>query len=151
IPADQQKALVYVGKLGSTTTEGGTYKEYVPITTAIAKLDTEVNTAALDHNLVVVGGPCANRVAAELMGVNFGQWPECAAGIEQDSAIIKIFDDAFNSGKVAVLVAGYNAENTRAAASILQQYDTKLADIDASEVIVRGTEASTATIEPVTE
>lgn len=151
IPAEQQKGIVYVGRLGSTTTEGGTYKEYVPITTAIAKLDTEVNTASLDHNLVVVGGPCANRVAAELMGVNFGQWPECAAGIEQDSAIIKIFDDAFSSGKVAVLVAGYNAENTRAAASILQQYDTKLADIDASEVIVRGTEASTATIEPVTE
>ena len=153
IPSEQQKGIVYVGRLGTTTTEGGTYKEYVPITVAVAKLDTEVPTdSTLDHNLVVVGGPAINRVAAALLNVaypTYGATLREQGILDEGQALVRIIDDAFGSGKVALLVAGWEAENTRTACSILQQYDTKLTDEAkaASEFKVIGATVETATIE----
>lgn len=68
-------------------------------------------------NLIVVGGSCINSIAAELLG---GAACDAAftakTGINAGEAIIKSFD---KSGKVALLVAGYNAADTAKAATYL--------------------------------
>lgn len=124
---DQQKVtLVYHGDESygnfyltapSTTVTGpsgptGTVKELGSVSY------TDANVPA-NANLIVVGGSCVNKVAAELLGVSAGS---CGAAWEQKtgagagSFLIQSFD---RSGKVATLVAGYNAEDTRNAAKVL--------------------------------
>ena len=80
---------------------------------------TDANVPA-STNLIVVGGSCVNKIAAELLGVSS---PTCGAAWEQATSVgagaflIQSFD---RSGKVATLVAGYNAEDTRNAATALK-------------------------------
>jgi len=149
IPDRTLAAKVYFGILGAgaSSTGGSTYHQIVPITTPVAKLDTdpEMQTggSGLQKNIVTVGGPCVNKITAEAMNLTY---PTCGAAstIPANAAIIQILDDVFTTGKKVVVVAGYNADNTRTACTVLQQYDTLLTGITASKVTV--TAATTAGI-----
>ncbi|MEM5829330.1 MAG: S-layer protein [Candidatus Aenigmatarchaeota archaeon] len=145
LPADQQKAKVYVGKLGAAV-EGQTYKKYVSVTMPIARLDTELTATDKTKNLVVVGGPCVNKEAAAALGLTF---PACGAAstIPENAAIIKVVEDYPAKGKFTIVVAGWEAANTRTACSVVQQYDTLLKDQTAKAVKV--TAATTAGITPI--
>ena len=142
ITPEPQKALVYVGRAGATTTtETGATKEVVPITTSIAKLDSEVTSAEKSaYNIVLVGGPCANDLVQELVDAGkLGEEYTCAGGTPgsawtTDTAYIFAIDDAFTTGKVALVAAGTMAKDTRAAVSVLQNYATQLSGITASSV-----------------
>jgi hypothetical protein len=91
---------------------------------SVAVSDAEV--ASVDsNNLIVVGGSCVNSVAAQLLGgalcgANFEQ----ATGAGSGSFVIETFSRS--NGKVATLVAGYNAADTTNAATYLttQAVDT---------------------------
>jgi hypothetical protein len=151
IPYKTLAAKVYFGKLGATSSTGGsTYNEIVPVTTPVAKLDTDaemqVGGAGRQKNIVTVGGPCINKITAEAMGLTY---PACgaASGIPTDKALIKVIDDVLATGKKVVVVAGWEATNTRTASSVLQQWNTLLSGITASEVQV--TAATSAGITPV--
>jgi hypothetical protein len=148
------KATVIVSGPGtvSTTTTGGS-KVVVPVKSAIAKLDTEVDAIAVASrpNLVVVGGPAVNKIAAGLLGVPFPSYG-AASLIPENAALLQVFDGSANStviptGKIAILCAGWAAENTRTCTSVLQQYDTLLAGQSASAVKI--TSATSAGITPV--
>ena len=91
----------------------------------IAVYDDEAINMVGNTPLIVVGGPCVNEVAAELMGN-----PEvCAEGFTEGRAKIKLFAD-----KNAVLVAGYNGEDTTGGAQVLAGY--KDYDLTGDEVEV---------------
>jgi len=78
--------------------------------------DNEVSSAS-GKNLIVVGGSCINSVASELLdGAGCGDSFTAAAGVSAGEALIKSFD---RNGKVALLVAGYNAADTTKAATYL--------------------------------
>ncbi|MGC8993707.1 MAG: hypothetical protein ACP5JK_03010, partial [Candidatus Aenigmatarchaeota archaeon] len=62
------------------------------------------------------------------------------------AAYVKVIEDAFATGKVALVVAGTNAADTRLATSLLSQ--GKLADQTASGVKVSGT-VTAPTITPM--
>ena len=79
--------------------------------------------------MIVVGGPCANSIAAELM-----ENPEdCAEGFESGKAKIKFFD---RSGKAALLVAGDRAEDTRGASYVLADHSKYALSGSEVEVVV---------------
>lgn len=109
------------------------YKTAVPVTTALAKLDNEVTLAERNEkNFILVGGPCANSLVAELAAggkLTYGGSPlTCDAWNARTTAgdvfgLIQLVDNAFATGKVALVVAGSRAEQTRWATSILQRYD----------------------------
>jgi protoporphyrinogen oxidase len=143
IPADQQKAKVYVGKLGAAAPTGATYNKVSPIKTAVAKLDTEVTDAMkAAYHIVTVGGPCINKITAAAMGLTY---PACGAAstIPENAAIIEVKDDVFTSGKVVVIVAGWEADNTRLACSVLQNYDAYKSQFGtAKKVKITGTIAA---------
>lgn len=83
--------------------------------------DSEVATVA-GKNLVVIGGSAINSVAAELLG---GAYSECdftsATGVAAGEFLIQTFKRS--SGETALLVAGYNADDTEKAATYLLNHD----------------------------
>jgi hypothetical protein len=85
--------------------------------------DSEASTVS-SKNLIVVGGSCVNSVAADLLGVSAGTcgdaW-EAATGVGSGSFLIETFSRS--GGKVATLVAGYNAGDTTNAAQYLTTQD----------------------------
>jgi hypothetical protein len=124
---EEASADVYVSEAGAvvtsdgeTTTSGGSVKQLG----SVAVSDAEASSVST-KNLIVVGGSCVNSVAAELLGgalcgANF----EEASGAGAGQFVIETFSRA--GGKVATLVAGYNAADTSNAARYLttQTVDT---------------------------
>ena len=138
LPDSIIEPLVFVssGEISvSTGSAGGTATELGAVTVE----DNEVASVA-SKNLIVVGGSCINSVAADLLGqaacsADFTTLTDVAAG----EFLIESFD---RSGKTAVLVAGYNAEDTTKAVTYLTN--------NAVDTIVgtklKGTSATEATV-----
>ncbi|MEM5806411.1 MAG: S-layer protein [Candidatus Aenigmatarchaeota archaeon] len=118
----------------------------------VAKLDTEVDLATVDKNLVVVGGPYVNRVAAALLNVPYRNFDAIKTLYEDlgaiDKGLVKAFD--LGGGKVALLVAGWRAEDTRLAASVLQQYERFADKLAAGDTLIIGGTREAPTIEAKT-
>jgi len=85
----------------------------------VTVMDSAVGTVA-GKNLVVVGGSAINSVAAELLG---GAYSEAAFTAETDVAAGEFLIQSFSrAGKTALLVAGYNKEDTEKAVTYLLNY-----------------------------
>ena len=111
IPGSQVMAKATVTGVAVQTTGGST-------TSAAIKKDTEVTDVTM-YNAILVGGPCANSLTAQVMG-QATTWPECAEGFSAGNAILEIKDQA--SGKLALIAAGYSAEDTRRAGVVLKNF-----------------------------
>jgi hypothetical protein len=117
---------VFVADTGATVTPGSTPGT---ATGAIAIL-TDQDAANYQGNLIVVGGSCVNMVALKLLDATATK-PLCGADfttatkVGEGHYIIKTFASPYATGKVAMLVAGYEAaETTLAAKKVLQGVDT---------------------------
>ena len=140
-PISQRLPLVYivapdVSIQKGDATEAGQLIYYEPtdIAPGVAKLANEV-TDIKAQNTIVIGGPCANSAAAEIMG----NPDDCAADFTAGKAMIKLIEHA--NGKVALLVAGYSSSDTRRAARVLFNYPQwqESGKLKGSEVVVSGT------------
>lgn len=128
-PDDQVTANVFVlaSDASVTQTSGGTssvVKSAAPVKTQLGKLDTEVTSADKStKNLILVGGPVVNTLVGEL--ATAGKTKDTAWYRAQGAgtALVDLVSDAFATGKSALVVAGYEAADTRAATSRLQNYD----------------------------
>ncbi|MBI5391131.1 S-layer protein [Candidatus Woesearchaeota archaeon] len=114
-PKDQVEALVYFTTPSASVSSAATGTETaVAMPIPVTVFDTEVtdNTA---QNMIVVGGPCANKVASAIMG----NPTDCTEGFAPGKALFKLkqFGD-----KWALLVAGYDPLDTTKAAQILAQW-----------------------------
>jgi len=90
----------------------------------LGKLDTEVTSADKStKNLILVGGPAVNTLVKELGDAGKTQTRDWYVSQGEGTAIVDLVADAFASGKSALVVAGYSAADTRAATSMLQNYD----------------------------
>ncbi|MCB9359406.1 hypothetical protein H6503_05725 [Candidatus Woesearchaeota archaeon] len=147
IPSEQVEALVYVtggDTTASTSSNGKVYAEVQRIEVGKAVLDSEVGNVASD-NLIVVGGPCANEVAATLLDISNDR-PACYEDfpVPEGQGIIKMVE---NGDNVAVVVAGYSAADTRNAAQVLANYEDYAEDLDGKdEVVVSGTKVMAAEV-----
>jgi hypothetical protein len=83
----------------------------------ISMFDTEVVNKT-ERNLVLVGGPCANKLTAEVMG----NPQPCNKDFEPGEAIIKLYENVFGGNKSALVIAGHSGEDTRNAAFVLKDY-----------------------------
>lgn len=125
VPSEEVFAKVVVkGPSTTVTSSGDTVKQVVPITNAVAKLDTEVSLP-VGKNLVLVGGPGVNRLTAQALGLTYPTYGSSGLlPFAQGEGFIKLVDGVLETGKYAVVVAGWEAEDTRDATSVLQQFDT---------------------------
>jgi hypothetical protein len=108
-PEEKVIADVYVAPMGAVVSGAG----IVPVVK-----DSELGSYKTSKNLVVVGGPAINTIAAELMGLSFPTYGD-AAGFKLNEAMITLYEGKLTPGKVALLVAGYDAKDTAAAAKAL--------------------------------
>lgn len=149
VPNDQVLATVIV-KGPSTTvssTSTGTVKKVVPVTTAVAKLDTEISDpATVDKDLILVGGPGVNKLTAQAMGLTYPTYGSSGLlPISSGEGYIKVYEDVFKTGQEVVVVFGWEATETRNACSVLQQYASFATQFDAN-VAVKVTSVSASGI-----
>jgi len=133
-PDTQVYHLVAVGNNPqfTTTTAGVTYNEAAPLLQSIAKLDTDimdyqgniVDTGAVNnYHLVLVGGPCVNVLAWKLVqdGKLDANYTCHGSAWTPGTAYVIAIDNAFATGKIALLVAGTSAADTKLATDVLSQ------------------------------
>lgn len=130
VPYEQQEVTVLIKSEGSVVSaggEGGVSYIVNPIALGLGMLDTDATLGS--KPLIVVGGPNANTIAAELMG---NPTPEVIAETFQEGkAIIKYYDD-----NQAMLVAGWDKMETQGAAYVVARYDDYDFMGDELEVVV---------------
>jgi len=132
---DEVAASVYIAESGAVVTEADI--------DTILVTDAEVSTVQ-SKNLVVIGGSCINSVAATLVGGSFctDDWTtETEVGTGQ--FLIKSYANPYATGKVALLVAGYEREDTVNAATYLRNIGV---DTTVGKTYV-GTTATQATLQ----
>ena len=124
-PDEQVSANVFVLSSGAATassgsTGGSTIQESVPISTAVARLDSEIDaTSRQTKNLILVGGPVVNSLVAELAAAG-KTWDATKYRTNGEGTyVLDYVDGAFASGKAALVVAGHSAADTRSAAAKL--------------------------------
>jgi len=112
--------VLFASVSAEVTTTGTTGTGVVELG-SVAVMDSEIDTVS-SKNLIVVGGSCINTVAAKLLG---SDKPLCGAdftektGISSGQFLIEVFDSPYATGKIAMLVAGYEGADTRKAATYL--------------------------------
>lgn len=118
-PDEQIYAQIYIAEenanivAGQTTTSGG-----VQLGEVIVK-DSEVSSVST-KNLVIVGGSCINSAAANVLGGAYcGAAFTEATGVGSGQYLIKGVSDAYTTGKLALVVAGYEATETVAGSKYL--------------------------------
>jgi len=124
---------------GTSTTTSGSAKSLGSVTV----YDNEAASMS-GKNLIVVGGSCVNTVAAQLLGVSY---PTCGAAFTSKTTagdgqfLIQAFTQGTNN--VALLVAGYNAADTKKAADYLVNNAVNTT-AGASAIVTSTTVANTA-------
>jgi hypothetical protein len=151
-PLEQLLPQVFVTFSKTVTVEGGAgtitveRPQRIEIGSAVLASQVSDPTAA---NVITVGGPCINSVTAEIMGKTY---PACGAdsGLGEGEGIVKLFE---SGEKVAIVVAGWEAEDTTRATRVLADYKTyqEAGKLVGTEVKVTGTSATEFTVAPVTE
>ena len=81
----------------------------------IAYLDTEISDFK-SYNTVVIGGPCINSAAAELLDFPI----DCRAGLSPGDSLIRLFEFG---NSYSLLIAGYHADDTRRASSVMSNHE----------------------------
>jgi hypothetical protein len=99
---------------------GGTVAQAVKIQEPIAKFASEVtNPSGITSDLILMGGPCANALVRTLMDSTldtcFDDFKAWNGGVTE--GLIAEFENAFESGQKALVVAGMEAADTRAMAA----------------------------------
>lgn len=135
-PKNQRLPQVYVtsGATKAVASAGGA-QVAVEVVDA-TRLDSEVASLTA-QNLIVVGGPCVNTLAAELLG----NPADCTEGFTPGKSRVKLVEHA--NGNVAMLVAGYSGADTRLAGKVVAN---RPEDLFGSEVEIEGTTSSDATV-----
>jgi hypothetical protein len=135
-PENQRLPQVYFTS-GATTTSTSKGGSLAAVEVGVAtKLASEVADATA-QNAIVVGGPCVNSVAAELLG----NPADCTSGFTPGKARVKLF--SHTNGKMAMLVAGYTGADTRLAGTVIAN---RWRELSGMEVEIEGTTSSDATI-----
>jgi hypothetical protein len=143
-PDEQVTALIYLGENTASIDTGvvadSATSTSVKVLGSVSLSDSDA-AQVTDKNLIVVGGSCVNSIAAELLGGSLcGSDFEAKTSVNAGSFLIETFSRT--GGKVATLVAGYNAGDTTNAAKFLT---TQSVDTSVGKKYV-GSSATTATL-----
>jgi hypothetical protein len=117
-PDEQVYADLYIAAEAANIVTSSSSAAGAKLGSVVVK-DSEISSVS-SKNLVVVGGSCINSVAATLVGeaacsARFTELTTVGVG----KYIIKGYADKYTTGKLALLVAGYEAADTVAAVDYL--------------------------------
>ncbi len=149
-PQNQRLPLVYITGKGVSFSEtaagSGDAVTLQRIEVGATKLASEVPDI-MAVNSIIVGGPCANAAAAAVMG----NPADCAAGFEPGVGKVQVWDvgTGVSKDKVAMLVAGYSALDTRNAAQVVANYKDYKSQLKGGAVEVRKVGSQVTVAAPV--
>ena len=159
-PADQRIAQAFVtsGKVTATKI-GGSVDDAASETVETANQKIQVGAAKLasqvagkekDQNLILIGGPCINAAAGVITGFPFVDGKpqygtdKCGMGLVDGKAKIKLYE---NGDYVAMLVAGFSADDTKKATTVIANYADHA--LEGMEVDVSGASVNDITVTKV--
>ena len=119
-PNNQVYAQIYMAEESASITAGTSGSGISTTLGNILFKDTETSSYA-NKNIIVVGGSCVNSAAASLVGGAYcgADWTD-ATGVGSGEYLIKGYQDSsLAPGKLALLVAGYEAADTANAVTYL--------------------------------
>ena len=118
-PSSQVYAQIFMGESDATVASSGTTSGASQLGDVLVK-DTEVSSVQ-SKNLIVVGGTCINSVAASVLGGAYcGSGFTDNTGVGSGEFLIESVADAYTTGKIALVVAGYEVADTVNAAKYLR-------------------------------
>ncbi|TKJ16980.1 hypothetical protein CEE44_00385 [Candidatus Woesearchaeota archaeon B3_Woes] len=134
-PGEETYANLYIGSKASqvSTTAGSESVAITKIEVGAAVLDTSLSSYT-NQNLIVVGGPAINRATAALTGKSYPAYGT-DSGIPENAGLIKLVEQT--DGTVAVIVAGWEADDTQRASRVLAESGNYA--LSGMEVVVTGT------------
>lgn len=123
---------------GTTVTVEGSVSGETGVTlpSTVAALDSDVTSShKASYTLVLVGGPAVNTLVNELQTGGKLEKTIGAPGSEADVAaagagVVELVDDAWGTGKYAIVVAGSDRAGTSAAGNILANFDDHADTLD---------------------
>ncbi len=135
--ADYDVEVIVSGTAATVTTTGGTTVVNSVAGVSVIKLDSEITDPA-SKNLILVGGPAVNSLTAQALGLSYPT-TGAASTIPENAATLRMVSNAFGGSNSALVVAGWGADDTRNAASVLQDYSSHASALAGNmEVEVRG-------------
>ena len=135
--ADYDVQVIVSGTASTVSTTGGTTQVNSVAGVSVIKLDSEITDPA-SKNLILVGGPAVNSLTASALGLDYPT-TGAASTIPENAATLRMVSNAFGGSNAALVVAGWDADDTRNAASVLQDYSSHASALAGnSEVEVRG-------------
>jgi len=133
---------LFFGEIASSVSAGTTTTSGVTKLGAVGMSDTEAAVQKPTTNLIVIGDSCVNSVALKLASSEaYSKYAFCGAkltelyGMEEDTAIIKQYTSPYSATKIAVLVAGWEMEDTMAAAKYLRDSNDKLSGLTVKKLV----------------
>ena len=141
------KAVVVIGSAAKAEDMAGAINVAVTLVqngiSVEAKMDKDIDDIEA-QNLVVVGGPCINSVAARLM-----DYPQnCVEYFEMGKGKIKLYQH--DNARIALLLAGLTAFDTRMATTAIVYYqdlelngrEMEVTEPSISDIIIRPRESN---------
>lgn len=141
VPHEQKIPVVVVSTKDTQVIAGeaGTAYQYPVRPSNVMMLDTEAINRIGEIPMVVVGGPNANTVAAELLGVEQGS-SDILELFSANKAMIRLFED-----QSAILVAGYEGKDTYAASLALANFNNNKESFEGNVEVELSVPATTVT------
>jgi hypothetical protein len=129
-PAEQVIAVAFLAPTSAVSSTAGGVGRTGVIKSNIAVVDTDVtSTQKSNYHLILGGGPAVNKLSAEALGLTFPTYG-VDSGIPTDGYMIKLIPDAFVEGQYALVIAGWEADET---ASAMAKVQANMADITGTE------------------
>jgi len=134
---------LYVAEPSAVVSGGGSTTSTVTQLGTVVFKDSEVDSVKT-KNIIAVGGSCINSVAAKVLGDSYcGAAFTTATKVGTGQFLIKSAADTYTTGKIVLVVAGYEAADTQNAAKYLR---TKTVDTTAGKTYI-GTSATEASLQ----
>jgi hypothetical protein len=141
-PGEETYGNLFIGSKASkvTTSASGESVAVSKIEVGAAVLDSSL-ASYTSQNLIVVGGPAINKASAALLGKKYPAYG-AESGIPENAGLIKLVEQA--DGTVAMIVAGWEAEDTQRACRVVAESDQYA--MSGKEVQVTGTSMTDITV-----
>jgi len=146
-PEEQRSVHTALGEVTEGETSTGTGDTYDAVTNPdvrgalpdVARLDEEVTSSVRSgSDLILVGGPGVNSLVSNLAEDHDdvrtqSEWQN----MHNDEFQVQLVEDAFTDGNHALIVAGYQAQDTRAAASYVSNWRENADELEGAAEVTR--------------
>jgi len=103
---------------------------------SVAMSDTQAESLMPTTNLIIIGGPNVNRVAAKLIGA---EYPANASvlGYGENEALLELYQSPYDNAKTALLVAGWTGRDTKSVIDkIIYTYNREALEGESRKVFI---------------